>query len=239
MENENNVIQVQEIKEIPKTEVLKPIEEKQISTNLDINQIEKFNTLEQQLNFANILIQSKALPPHYKNAESVLLSINYGKELGFTPIVSILGVYFVNGTPSLSTQSMCALANSLGVAQQTLEDFALIKNDKGETYKDKDGLELRKTTIRYSRLHPTLKILISETFSFTNWEAKQAGLLKNVWLTYPKIMLWYRTYALGLRRFAPDILKGLYTIEEILDISKDSNLTYDLDSEGNIKVKEK
>lgn len=49
-------------------------------------------------------------------------------------------------------------------------------------------------------------------------------------------MLWYRTYAFGIRRFAADVIHGLYTVEELVDAGLDKNVTYDLDNEGNIKI---
>lgn len=218
----------------------KPIEERELVVQEEkINKFENLSSLEQQLNYAQILINSKALPKQYLSAESVLMVINYGKELGFPPITSLMNIYYVNGRPSLATQAIVALANKNGIAHKTIEDWIPVKNEEGKPYKDVDGLVCRRTTIRYYRKHPTLGIILEEDFSFSNWEAKTAGIYKNVWISYEKVMLWYRTYALGLRRFAPDVLSGLYSVDEMIDSNKNLSIDYILDEENNIKIIDK
>jgi hypothetical protein len=43
-------------------------------------------------------------------------------------------------------------------------------------------------------------------------------------------MLWNRTAVIGIRRVAPDALLGMYEASEVADFS---NVTIDLDAEGN------
>lgn len=208
------------------------------NTETNLQRFEGMNTMEVQLEYARMLINSKALPVQYKNPEAVVMAINYGKELGFKAITSILNLFFINGRPCLSTQAMCAMLLSKGVVHKTLEDSVKVKKEDGSDFLY-EGQVARRTTIRFYRRHPLLGVVIDETISYTDTEAKLAGIYANVWLKFPKLMLWYRTYAFGARRFAPDILSNLSTIEEMLEMDKDNPITYELDNNGNLKLIEK
>lgn len=215
----------------------------------NLSKFDAFNSLEQQKQFAEILINSRALPKQYTNAESVIMAANYGKELGFSFVTALNSIYYVSGKPSLSTQAMIALCQSNDIIHKTIEDYEVVyKKDKDDNFildekgnktffKDSDGEPVRRTTIEYIRIYKHLNNYISrDRFSYTTKEAKDAGLYKNVWSTYPKVMLWYRTYAFGVRRFAADVLHGLITIEEMVDVGLAGNVNYNLDNDGNIKI---
>jgi hypothetical protein len=158
-----------------------------------------FTNLETQKEFADILIKSKALPKQYVNSESVIMAANYGRELGFDFVTALNSIYYVSGKPSLSTQAMVALCLSKGIIHKTIEDYEImykkdkddnfVLNDKGNkiAYLDSDSEPIRKTTIEYIRVYKHLNNYVStERFSYTTKEAKDAGLMKNVWMQYPR-----------------------------------------------------
>lgn len=47
-------------------------------------------------------------------------------------------------------------------------------------------------------------------------------------------MLYARCLSLGANRIAPDVTMGLYTVEEMVDITNAKNV--DIDEEGNVKI---
>lgn len=60
-------------------------------------------------------------------------------------------------------------------------------------------------------------------YSYTMSEAAQAGLTtKGVWMKYPQDMLQHRALVRGARDFAPDVLNGMLSTEEINSIVTDS-----------------
>lgn len=208
--------------------------------------IEGFNpyaTIDSQMEYAKILLNSGALPAQYKKdkPEAVILAANYGKELGFSFITALRSVYFVNGNPSLSTQAMVSLLLQKGVVTKTIKDFELIKKEDGTFIYD-PGFEgqaarrSRRTIIRFYRKHSILGIVLEEDITYTTYEATQAGIYGNVWLKYPHLMIWYRTYSFGAKRVASDLLNGLTSVEELVDSIPNTGVTYDLDAEGNIKI---
>lgn len=54
-------------------------------------------------------------------------------------------------------------------------------------------------------------------FSFTMDEAKKAGIVRNVWTTYPKSMLFYKAIARAYRATYPAALNGVMLAEDIND----------------------
>jgi hypothetical protein len=50
----------------------------------------------------------------------------------------------------------------------------------------------------------------------------------------PKHMLYARCLALGANRIAPDMLLGLYTVEEMVDVTNASNVS--ITEDGDVKI---
>jgi len=78
------------------------------------------------------------------------------------------------------------------------------------------------------------------TSSFSIAEAKQAGIYRDQsgWTKYPRDMLYWRTVTRGLRRVCPDVITGLYAIEELqdaipLNAKVEEVVVDDVSSEGN------
>lgn len=52
-------------------------------------------------------------------------------------------------------------------------------------------------------------------FSFTMDEAKEAGIIRNVWKTYPRSMLFFKAIARAYRATYPAALNGLMMVEDL------------------------
>ena len=76
----------------------------------------------------------------------------------------------------------------------------------------------RRTTIEFYRDDMT------ETISFTWKDAIDQGLsTKDNWKRMPKEMLFARCLSKGANRIGPDLLLGLYTVEEMVDTFLNEN----------------
>ncbi len=143
---------------------------------------------------ANALFKS-GLFPNVKNAYGAFAITQYGSELGIGPMTALQTMAIVSGKICMGAQMMLSLAIKAGVS------FKIIKDDNNECQ-----IHFKRGELEY-------------TSSFSIAEAKQAGIYRDQsgWTKYPRDMLYWRAVTRGLRRVCPDVITGLYAIEEIQD----------------------
>lgn len=124
-----------------------------------------------------------------------IVKILYGAELGFGPMASVMGVYIVEGKPSLSAQLIASAVQRSGRFRYRVREWTATKC-RIEFFEEGES--------------------IGES-SFSLEEATAAGLAgKAVWKSYPKAMLWARAMSQGARAYTPEIFLGaIYTPEEL------------------------
>lgn len=173
-----------------------------------------------------LLIDSKVLPANIKTIEQAFAIAKYGKELGMPVMQSFHQIYSINGRLALSSKALGALLWSKGVQYQTVRDGEIVVRGV-----DKDGNEIkdRQTTIRFFRGN-----IVEETSFYWSDAVKAGWTTKDNWVKMPKHMLYARCLALGANRIAPDLTMGLYTVEEMVDVTNANNVI--IDEEGNVKI---
>lgn len=191
-------------------------EEQQITKHVPANEMEQLQ----------LLIDSKVLPSNIKTIEQAFAVAQYGKDLGMKPMQAFHQIYSIQGRLALSAKALGALMWKNGISMKTIQDCEVIV--KGN---NPDGTEIkdRVTTIEFYRGN------IVETASFYWSDAVRAGwTTKDNWVKMPKHMLYARCLALGANRIAPDMIMGLYTVEEMVDVTdaKNVNITED----GDVKI---
>lgn len=139
-------------------------------------------------------VNSQARNPEQRTADAFFVMM-YGRELGIPAMTSLQQIYVIDGKPSCSGQMMLALAIKAGVDVVTPDPSSV---------KDKCEVKMRRPGKEW------------QTFTFTREMANAAGLLnRRNWKMYFANMMIWRTISMGLKIVAPDIIAGLYTIEEI------------------------
>lgn len=130
-----------------------------------------------------------------RDEAQAIVKILYGRELGFGPMASVLGVYIVDGRPSLSAQLIAAAIQGHPAYRYRVREWTATKC-RIEFYEGADSL--------------------GES-SFSIEEAQAAGLTgKGVWKQYPKAMLWARAMSQGARAYTAEIFSGaIYTPDEL------------------------
>lgn len=132
--------------------------------------------------------------PGIQDEFQALSVIEYGREIGLKPIVSLQTMTVIKGRLCIFTQALAALAKEDGITIEVVE-----KNTKG-------------CTVRLFRLGSQS----SYTSSFTEEDAKRAGLLsKDNYMNYPEDMYYCRAVSRGVKVFAPGLALGLHTAEEL------------------------
>lgn len=137
--------------------------------------------------------------PQTRNKYGTLAIIEYGRELGLRPVVALQTMSVIKGRICIESKAMLALAIEKGIKYKVLEKTSKVSRVEFK----RDGFD-------------------AHTESFTIEDARAKGFLtKENWKMYPEEMCFWRCVSKGLRAYAPDIIMGLYTIDEMGDAVDD------------------
>ena len=129
-----------------------------------------------------------------------MATISYGKALGLTPEMSLTHCMNVNGHMSIYGDAINAIVYSSGLLKRKTEYF------------DEE-------TMTAVCIIERKDIAGEETRTFSFEDAKIAGLWgKGVWRQYPKRMAQMRARGFAYRDVFPDLLHGMITTEEAMDM---------------------
>jgi len=169
-----------------------------------------------------LLIDSKSLPSNIKTIEQAFTIAQFGKDLGMKPMQAFHQIYNIQGRLALSSKGLGALLWANGIQYKTIQDFEKIE-DNGKS----DFV----TTIEFYRGN------IVDRASFKWSDAVRAGWTsKDNWTKMPRHMLYARALALGAQRIAPDKILGLYTVEEMTDVTPNTSNVM-INEEGDVSIK--
>lgn len=169
-----------------------------------------------------LLIDSKSLPSNIKTIEQAFTIAQFGKDLGMKPMQAFHQVYNIQGRLALSSKGLGALLWANGIQYKTVQDFEKIEDNGKSDYV---------TTIEFYRGN------IVDRASFKWSDAVRAGWTsKDNWVKMPKHMLYARALALGAQRIAPDKILGLYTVEEMTDVTPNTSNVI-INEEGDVTIK--
>jgi hypothetical protein len=168
----------------------------------------RLDSLEDAYRYAKSVIDSGNAPAGVTRPQQVMLSIQAGAELGFTPSRSLAQIPVINGRASLMGDAALAL-----VRQSGLMDHGLKVEHAGTG--DEYGCTV--TSHRAGTDEPV-------SHAFTIKHAKQAKLWGHAgpWSSYPDRMLYYRALGFHLRDLYGDVLNGLAISEEVRDYPRGS-----------------
>ena len=166
------------------------------------------HSLDEMQRFAKLVLASNMTPKHYtqgsptQQVANVCVALQYGLELGFSPMQSLQGIAVINGKPTVYGDSLIALCYASGL----VEDIEETLEGKGE-----DATAVCKVKRR------GVETPIVRRFGIRN--AKIANLWGNSgpWKQYPDRMLQMRAGGFALRDAFPDYLRGVITVEEAED----------------------
>lgn len=164
----------------------------------------QLTTLDEMTRFASGVIQSGFAPSHFKTPVQVISAIQYGYEIGLSPMQSLQSITVINGRPSLWGDALPGLVWGSGLCEGIDESL--------EETGDPDETFARCAVKRKGIEKPIVK-----TFSVK--DAKRAGLWGKggPWTQYPQRMLQLRARAFALRDAFADVLRGLQVSDEVQD----------------------
>jgi hypothetical protein len=197
-----------------KNEVAEKEKNSQVTPGFD--SLDNFNLA---LKTANLLSKSSLVPKEYQGSiPNCVIAINMAQRMQADPLMVMQNLYIVHGKPGWSAQFLISTFNTSG-------RFSAIRYDwVGERGKDswgcqayatekETGEELRGSTV-------TIKLAKDE-----GWYDKN----NSKWKTMPEQMLMYRAAAWFIRTYAPEIAMGMYTEDEIIDVTPDQYEAHDIE----------
>lgn len=156
---------------------------------------------------ASMLSSSGLLPQTYqKHPENVLIALDLASRMDMSLMTVCQNLYIVQGKPAWSGQFCIAAINASG-KYSPLEFIWL----------DGGGCIAQATDLRTGKLCQSAPIT-TKTVSDFGWD-KKSGSMWNI-DGMKQQMYMYRAAAFFARTFCPDVLNGVYTKEEIMDINQ-------------------
>lgn len=162
----------------------------------------ELTSMEDAFRFAVAVSKSGFAPKGIESPEAIMIAVQFGAELGLTPMASLQSLAIVNGRPSVFGDAALALVRSSGY----LESYTQATSGEGDNLK---------ATVTVKR-----KDEQAITAEFSVADAKKAQLWGKAgpWTQYPARMLMFRARGFALRDAFGDVLRGLATVEENLDL---------------------
>lgn len=201
-----------------------------------------YESIEKMQEFAKILLSSKLVPFHFYEklpdgkpdfskgkTEAVVAVLIQGYQLQLPPLTALQHIIPVNGLLSIKGD----LAKSMIFNSGKLKSGSWSETEEGSI--ENENLVVRITATR-SDNGQTL------TRSFSVEQAKRAGLWvtqqqvsgsdgwkykSSAWWKYPARMLNYRALGFIARDLFPDVMSGVYTTEEAVDMPADQTVIID------------
>lgn len=158
---------------------------------------------------ANALAKSTIVPKEYQgNVSNALIAIDVAQRLGTSPMLVMQNLYVVNGKPAWSSAFITATINASGKYKTELQ-FEM--TGKGETLacyawaEDHNGHVSKGPEI-------TWKMAKAEGWIDRNGSK---------WKTMPEVMIRYRAASFFGRMFCPEMILGIYSKEEVIELGED------------------
>jgi hypothetical protein len=157
---------------------------------------------------AKALASSTLIPQQFQGQAgyaNCLVALNIARRMGMDPLMVMQNLHIIHGRPSWSSQFIIGLVNGCGRFSPLRYDIT----GKGDTLacaalatEQATGEELRGPEV-------TMAMAKKE-----GWATKSGS----KWQTMPELMIRYRAAAFWGRLYIPDLLVGIQTQEEVLDI---------------------
>lgn len=157
---------------------------------------------------AKMLSTSSLVPKDYQgNVQNTLIAMEMANRIGASPLMIMQNLNIIHGRPSWSSTFIIASLNSC----KRFSPLHFEMSGQGEEYGCIAWAYENETKDRLEGPKVTMKMATAE-----GWVTKTGS----KWKTMPELMLRYRAAAFFGRLYAPEILMGMLTAEEAIDISQ-------------------
>lgn len=182
-----------------------------METTLETQQVTEgafaLKTFEHAQRVAKMLSTSSLIPKAYQgNIQNVMVALEMANRIGASPLMVMQNLNIIQGNPSWSSTFIISAINSCG----RFEPLRFDLTGEGDDMKCIAWTYAKGRMDRIEGPAVTMKMAKDE-----GWLGK-AG---SKWKTMPELMIRYRSAAFFGRLYAPEILMGMQTMEEVIDIT--------------------
>lgn len=167
-------------------------------------------SFETALRMAKCLASSTVVPKEYHdNVGNCMIAIEMASRINTSPMMVMQNLYIVNGRPAWSSQWIIAMINSSRRYKTELQfEFGRDKAD--------GGLSCRAWAEDYSGHKVYGPKITMNMANDEGWTSKNGS----KWKTMPDVMIQYRAASFFGRMNCPDMIMGIYSQEEVLDMGE-------------------
>ncbi len=155
---------------------------------------------------AKMLSSSNLVPKDFQgNVQNTMIALEVSNRIGASPLMVMQNLYIIHGKPSWSSTFIIAAINTSGKFSSLRFEMTGEGDEKGciAWALEKDSNQRLES--------PRITIGIAKK---EGWFQKTGS----KWQTMPDLMLRYRAASFFGRLYAPEILMGMHSIEEVIDI---------------------
>jgi len=169
------------------------------------------NDFEGAYRLARVVYTAGMAPKSLDSIEKCTVAILHGLEIGFTPMAALQSIAIINGQPAVFGDGLVALVRGSGLLEDMIETCE----------HDKDGPTIAVCKVKRRDQASWIQ------HAFTRPEAQRAGLWKKAgpWTQYPQRMLQMRARSWAIRDAFADVLRGIRSAEEMLDVTAAGSVT--------------
>ena len=162
--------------------------------------------LDEAIKFAEFYSRSGMIPADYQGKPAnVLVAINWGLEVGISPLSALKYISLVNGRPAIWGDGL------LAICQNHPQYLGIEETSEGEGQDYKATCVVKREN-KNGDINETIQI-----YSYA--KAQRAGLLtRQTWKQYPERMMQLRARGFALRDAFADAVAGIITAEEAQDM---------------------
>lgn len=189
-----------------KTQLQSAVATKTIPEPTQINAFANLDGFELAQRMAKMLAASQLVPTAFQgNIPNCMIALEMASRLGASPLSVAQNLYVVHGNPSWSAQYVIAAVNSSGKFQPLRFKLAGEGDDRSciAWTRDSTGEVLE---------GPAVSIAMAKA---EGWHGKKGS----KWQTMPELMLRYRSATFFGRLYAPELMMGMKTVDEIHDLN--------------------
>lgn len=155
---------------------------------------------------AKMLSSSSLIPKEYQgNIQNTMIALEMANRIGASPLMVMQNLYIVHGKPSWSSTFIIASINSC----RKFSPLRFELTGQGEAMACYAWAYELDTNERLVGPEVTMKMAKAE-----GWLSKNGS----KWQTMPELMIRYRAAAFFGRLYAPEIMMGMQTAEEVVDV---------------------
>lgn len=164
------------------------------------------------LRMADVLASSTIVPKEYqRNIGNCMIALEMAECIKTSPMMVMQNLYIINGRPGWSSQWIIAMINASGRYKTELQfEFGDAPEDGGlSCYAWAEDYSGHKV------YGPKITMSMAEKEGWTGRNGSK-------WKTMPRVMVQYRAASFFGRMNCPDMIMGIYSADEVLDMEEPS-----------------